>query len=116
MSIFAERRILFVDVYNINCKMRNIDWILVHIRGWPPAGGGDLVLGHGGEAGHQSGLGPGQPQQRVEAAPVLHCGGAGGLRVAASSVHVVCQQLRQQPELEIESVSGFCIVSRVPQF
>ena len=84
--------------------MRNIDWILVQIRGWPPVGGGDLVLGHGGEAGHQSGLGPGQPQQRVEAAPVLHCGGAGGLRVAASSVHVVCQQLRQQPELEIERV------------
>ena len=26
---------MFVDVYNINCKMRNIDWILVHIRGWP---------------------------------------------------------------------------------
>ena len=82
--------------------MRNIDWILVQIGGWSPVGGGDLVLGHGGEAGHQGGLGPGQPQQRVEAAPVLSHRGAGGLCVSASSVHVVSQQLRQQPELEIE--------------
>ena len=58
-----------------------------------------LLLGHSGEAGHEAGLGPGHPHQRVELALVPRAPG-GHLLVPAPSVHVVCEQLGGQPELE----------------
>lgn len=61
-----------------------------------------LLLGHGGEAGHEAGLGPGHPHQRVELAlvPRLAPGDGDDLPVPAPPVHVVSEQLGGQPELE----------------
>ena len=93
MSIFS------LEVRHPEVQPLDLDFLLIE-----PLHDG-LLLGHGGEAGHEAGLGPGHPHQGVELAlvPRLPPGGDGHTSlfpVPAPPVHVVSEQLGRQPELK----------------